>query len=392
MPGKGVDTPTSISIVVEDYTEKSIKGSIEYTLYINGQEYKRLPLDANVREPEPLKSSPYKDMCKTLREEPEKFFENNLGISVIAPKVEKISKNKLRLVFPSGTGILNGGHTQQAILDIQKEKDISKALVRVRVTEKSYTLKRIAEIAATQNSSSGVKKYSLAEKRGYFAKLKKYIEDYNEKHIIWYEGRKVVNKGLEASDLIAMINLFNIKAYMSEYSEKNEQPTLSATSKTKAFEKWEDDPYDYECIYPLINDIIDLYEYIILNYANSTGITKLEIIKDKRNKAKKPLIFSGAINDYDMPKQFLLPVLAAFRSNIYYDEYNKKVGWYGDNRILFDKLKKEIARRLMSTYKSTYHNEINRASKDANLWEILYSTVNSQVPRTSGRLWKEYDI
>lgn len=386
------NTPVTVIINVEKYTELAINSNMEYTFYINGMEYKKLPLDANVREPEINKSTPYKDMCNTLKYEPEKFFENNLGISVIAESVKKIGKQKFEIFFPSGTGILNGGHTQQAILDSQDEYDISKAIVKVNIRAKEYSLERVAEIAAAQNSSSPVKEYSLAEKKGYFAKLKRYMTDDNEKHIIWYEGRAVPNnKGLDARDLIALINLFNIKEYMSRYSTSRIQPNKSATGKTALFKQWEKNQSTYECIYPLVNDIIELYEYIIINYSKSTGITKLGIIQDQKNKSKKQLIFSGKINEYNIPKQFLMPMLAAFRANIYYDENKRKVGWYDNNKKLFDNLKKELCKRLMYTYKTTYHNEINRASKDSNLWEILYGVVNDSVSITNG-VYKEYEI
>lgn len=111
---------------------------------------------------------------------------------------------------------------------------------------------------------------------------------------------------------------------MSDYTTLRIQPNISATSKSSVFNRWENDHITYECIYPLVNDIIELYEYIIENYTKDTGMTRLKIIQDKENKKRKPLIFTGNINKYEMPKQFLMTILASFRANIYYDEKNKK--------------------------------------------------------------------
>ena len=83
----GQGTPTTVEVKIEKKTEIAVNDCIEYTFYINGQEYRQLPLDANVIEPNTAKSKPYKDMCLTLQNNPEKFFENNLGISVVASKV-----------------------------------------------------------------------------------------------------------------------------------------------------------------------------------------------------------------------------------------------------------------------------------------------------------------
>ena len=59
-------------------------------------------------------------------------------------------------------------------------------------------------------------------------------------------------------------------------------------------------------------------------------------------------------------------------------------------QILFDKSKKDLCKRLSQTYKSTYHSEINRASKDSNLWQILYQQVSMMIDK--GKVHKEYDI
>ena len=185
------NTPTTVVIKIEKHTEVPINGCTEHTFYVNGMEYKELPLDANVREPNVLKSKPYKDMLATLKDKPENFFENNLGISVVASKVNKLSENKYELTFNNGTGILNGGHTQQAILDSHDYPQISKAIIKITVREKQYSLARIAEIAAAQNSSTTVKEYSLAEKKGLFQPIKSELTTIcpeKEKYIIWYEG------------------------------------------------------------------------------------------------------------------------------------------------------------------------------------------------------------
>lgn len=178
MPTPSIDTPTVVSILVEKHTEVVVQDCTEHTFYINGQEYQKLPLDANVREPNTQKSKPYKEMIKTLQESPKDFFENNLGISVIATKIDKKkvinNKEMYEFVFQSGTGILNGGHTQQAIIDSKDNPNISDAIVKVSVRVKNYTLSRIAEIAAAQNSSTAVKEYTLAEKKGLFIPIKKH--------------------------------------------------------------------------------------------------------------------------------------------------------------------------------------------------------------------------
>lgn len=394
MPTPSNDTPTVVTVAVEKHTEVIIQDCKEYTFYINGQEYKKLPLDANVREPNTQKSKPYKAMMETLQSKPNDFFENNLGISVIATDIQKArninNKEQYVLTFQSGTGILNGGHTQQAILDSKDNPNISEAIVRVSVRVKNYSLARIAEIASAQNSSTAVKEYTLAEKKGLFVPIKRALEENNEKHIIWWEGRQIPEgtDGMSPDDLIALINVFNINWYHSDYNQtiKN-QPTNSSSSKANVFRRWENDSTSFEKIYTLVNDIIELSEYIQMNFHEKTGMARLGVIQEGK---PKKLTFSGCMPAYALPKQFLFPLIASFRANIFYDETNRKIGWYTNNKRLFDNAKKSMCEKLMSFYRTSYSNNLNKAGRDPNLFEALYVDLNSKINKSTIEIEYEF--
>ena len=375
-------TPTSVTINVENYSRTVVQGTVEYVFYINGQEYKELPLDANVRLPD-VKAKPYRAMLQTLAETPEDFFENNLGITVIAERVEELTKQRFRLEFPSGTGILNGGHTQKAILDSKGNPNISRAIVKVSVREKKYELKRVAEIAAAQNSSSAVKEYSLAEKLGLYVPIKRVMDEDKQKHIIWYEGCEVPESGgIKPDDLIAMINLFHIDLYASAYSKSTAQPTQSASSKSSVFTRWENqaDKDEYQKIYPLVNDIIDLSELIKMDVTTKTGLSKLQCIQDHKNdKGKVILPFSGKKPAFDIPQAVFMPMLAAFRANVFYDANQREIGWYMDNAELFGIVKKELCKIFSDFYMKTYNRDLTRALKDPNLWDMMYTKIKPSI-------------
>ncbi len=389
MPIPSNETPTSVTVKVEDFREININGCNEYIFYINCVEYKKFPLDANVREPDVNKSKPYKDMIQTLSEKPENFFENNLGISAIASSVVQTTSKKFKITFPSGTGILNGGHTQQAILDSQSNGNISNAIVKVVVRVKDYDPTRIAQIASAQNSSTSVKEYSLAEKKGLFAELKTKLDPNKEKHIIWWENKKVAaDKGMEPTDLLALLNVFNIVLNSSMYSSSKNQPTSSSNAKATVFKKWENDPSSFVSIYPLVNDIIDLYEDLLMSFYDGTGMTRLNIISETKGTAKE-LVFRTETPQYVIPKQMLFPILAAFRTNVYYDVANKKIGWFEDNKVLLKKHIKELCTKLITTFKAN-HNEVNHLTKDPTIWENLFITLGNHIDRK--KVFRKYDI
>lgn len=388
-------TPTTIEITVEEAVRAVVGSLVEHTFYVNGQEYKELPLDANVREPDTSKSKPYKEMIVTLQNEPEKFLENNLGISVIASSVVPTGPKKYKLTFPSGTGILNGGHTQRAILDSQTDPDIHKAVVKISVREKNFSPARIAEMASAQNSSTAVKEYSLAEKKGYYAELKAKMDPNVEKHIRWYEGKTVAaNLGIEPPDLIAILSIFDIINYQSPYNSLNAQPNAAFSSKTKVFDKWVSNPTSLKTLYPLVNDILKLHEHIQMIFTKNTGLKRLGIVAEKKNKRGDVLPFTGQIPEYIIPKAFLFAALSSFRADIYYNATDNKIGWIQDPIILCDNCYVDLFKRISNAYKVSYHNEVKKVGSDPMIWQLLYMAVDNIVQplRTAGVTFKEYDI
>ena len=333
-------------------------------------------------------------MVKTLEKDPSRFFLQNSGISIIASDVKVNRQDKIvKLRFEPNTGIVNGGHTQLAILDVKEKRDVARAKVKLEIIKYNFTAQELAVIAASRNTASNVKPYSTAEKKGLFIKIKTEMLPQFEKHIIWYENRAVPNnRGMLAVDLIAYLNLFDVISNQSDYkSELSKQPNKSATSKSAVFKEWERDPERLRPTYPLVNDIINLLEHIQTTYHRKIprGFTTLGVIKNLQKQDRKSL-FMGKDIEFDLPKQFLLPILASIRANVKYDEVKGKIGWFEKPEDIFDKCKSSVIGALLKTYKSTYHNELNRASKDSNLWQILYLNIDRGIDKK--KEWKMYNV
>jgi hypothetical protein len=144
-------------------------------------------------------------------------------------------------------------------------------------------------------------------------------------------------------------------------------------------------------VYPLVNDIINLMEHIESTFDKNIGrgFTTISVINNVKDRDKTTL-FLGKKMRFELPKQFMYPILAAFRADVRYDEASKKVGWFEKPELVFDRCKTKLFEDLSRTYKSTYHNEINRTSKDSNLWRILYLNVQTCLDKTG--VWKEYGV
>ena len=392
MPEGNRRTPVDVIINFEEFSENIIDGFKIFQFFVKGSEYLELPLDANVRLPSE-KSYPYKKMIDTLETNQGDFLLQNGGIDIIAARVDVNDRQKkVKFNFPPNTGIVNGGHTQLALLNTKRSTDISNAKIKLQVIEHTFTREKLAEIAASKNTASNVQPYSKAEKLGYFGRIKSEMTPDFEKHIIWYENRDVPHGiGLSAVDLISILNVFNVLEHQSRYSAVTDQPNQSATSKASVFRYWESKQHAYLHTYPLTNDILSLMEHIQATFHKGIpkGFTTLTVIGDKNDPPKKT-IFLGKDITWNLPKQFILPLLASFRADVYFDEAAGKIGWFEKPDTLFDKAKNRLFSKLLTTYKSTYHGEINRASKDANLWQILYMDLDPLINKSSK--WKEYAI
>ena len=122
--------------------------------------------------------------------------------------------------------------------------------------------------------------------------------------------------------------------------------------------------------------------------ADGSGMSKLSIIGDTKGHGKE-LIFSTETCPYEIPKQMLFPLLAAYRANVLYDPANHKIGWFHNNEDLFNKYNKELCTKMKTAF-SAAKNDPNRIGKDPTIWENLYLTLSGHIDKSSA--YKKYDI
>lgn len=368
-------TPKACMFEYVDFFTTAINGRDVYTFFVKCSEYEVMPLEANVRLPN-RNAKPYKEMQETLKLEPDVFFYKNTGINVIASDLS-INKNKktVTLTIPPGYGILNGGHTQQAIIDYKHMDTINpKAIVRVEVIVWSNISKtEIASLAKAKNSSTNVKGFSLADKSGYFDNIKKYLNQDYEKHIVWKENESVEGDQFSAVDLIAFLSLFDLESYPDEDSV----PNSVATSTGATFSKWvsscQDGKDKLQKVEPLVNDILDLYEYIISTFNKDIdkGFTNMKVVKKAKN---KKTVFNGLPMEWILPKQIVYPLLGAFRADLV--EEDGEYRWIIEPKALFDQSKKQLMKQIQTFLNQ---NDINRMSKDTTIWVNLFQRLKLMV-------------
>jgi hypothetical protein len=177
------------------------------------------------------KSQYNKNIEKSLKEEPSKFFMYNNGLTIIAKsiKAEPINADKRFKLIIKDLQILNGGQTLRTIHNFNKlDKDnitnfLSKSeiLVRILTTGDEYTNK-IAEYTNSQNSISSVDLKSLSNEQ---IELEQYLDEHN---IIY--ARKSGDTGLSDKDYEYKISiekfgqiLYSIKGFPEKATNQKKQ-------------------------------------------------------------------------------------------------------------------------------------------------------------------------
>ena len=102
------------------------------------------------------------------------------------------------------------------------------------------------------------------------------------------------------------------------------------------------------------------------------------------------LPFSGKKPPFDIPQAVFMPMMAAFRANVFYDANTNEIGWYMDNGELFKKAKKELCKIFSDFYMKTYNRDVTRALKDPNLWDMMYTKIKPYIDYN--KVTKKYGI
>ena len=376
MPTEIPTSSSTVKMFYYEYNSNTIDGISVYTFFVKCRDLFPMPLEANVRLPSD-NATAYVNMRETLVSEPRMFFFKNGGINVIASKVVVKKDSKMfELTFEHNYGVLNGGHTQQAIVDQNDEYPIDEsAFVRIEVLEwKGQNNQQLASLASAKNLSTNVKITSTANKKGYFDPLKKAMDSKYEKNIQWFENEETEGDKFSATDLIAILNLFDADSYSI-----SNHPIISSNSPGNVMKSWvkscDDEEPKLVKVFPMVNDILDLYEYILstFNTGIPRGFTGRKQIKNVQRK-NKTTPFTQQPLEFVLPKQVLMPILAAFRADI--EIIDEKYRWIVDPKSLFDDVKFDLFKNVGDFLD---RNDINRLSKDVTIWTNLFMRVQIAI-------------
>jgi AIPR protein len=332
-----------------------------------------LPTGANARDPVGMNRRVYADVKASLKGEqawPGSFDLMNLGITIIAKRVEMIEKGKFKVSIEDEEGIVNGAHTCRIIESCQGEGSIPEEQhIEVRVitgidsADIAEDLK--VDIAKGQNTGITVKAQSIYEISGVFDGIKDQIAEAGWfSKVAWKES----DMGeVDVRDLIAALEVINVKDYPND---GDAHPIHAYEKWSKALEKYADDfkanpnrrdERLYAAFEPLLLEALELYDRIrhdfrdLFNENVSPAAGRMRIVEEappSRGNYEFPFSRQAPAR-YRLTKGATYPIFAAFRNCVAYETKTKKAYWIGGFKSVLQLWKEAGPELVKETYNAT---------------------------------------
>lgn len=280
----------------------------------------------NVRDPKLTGAVP-NAIREGVKEQPEMFLFMNRGIVLAVDSVSFDSTTSILTITmrdPDLHGLLDGGHTYNILLE-ERESLEEPQYVKLEILE-GFNPDEIANLVDARNTSNQVRDQSLMNLREEFEKLKKAISGRPYENLIAFKEHEVDKDGnakpIDVREVIAILTAFD-----KDHFDDKVHPINAYRSKAACLQHFQANKKSYEKIYPLANDILELYDHIQLNlpdlYNKVRGehgdvvggkFGKLTGVTTYKGKRKAQLLFIGKESNYGVPAGFVYPMLGAFRA------------------------------------------------------------------------------
>lgn len=338
------------------------------------------------------------------------FLNRGVVLAVEAVRFEKSAKSKLddddsgilelTLTDPDCHGLLDGGHTYEIIRqnrDTLKD-DGTKQYVKIEVIE-GFDSQDLVKLVDARNSSNQVKDESLMNLAKDFEKIKKALAKESYASDIAYKEYETYPDGTPKPIEIREIVSFLMAMDRENFSGSN-HPINSYRSKAACLKHFEANPQSFVKLYPLITDILRLWDTIHLRlpefYNSSRGekgdvtggrfgrLTGVVWLNPAKTKKTQPLFFLGADSQYIIPTGLKYPILAAMRAIL--EDNGKRYRWgNGIDPVEFfeDSLGKRLA-SIMGDFALEAQNP-SKTGKSLPVWNSCYQAAEIEYLRSTRR-------
>lgn len=389
------------AVEARSYNHPVFEGVTKHTFLIQASKLPtNIPTGANARDPVGMNRRVYREVKESLKGMaawPGSFDLMNLGITILADKVEMPEKGKFKIFIRDEDGIVNGAHTSRIIQTCIEEGTIpSEQHVEVRVitgiNKMPFEDLKI-DIARGQNTGITVKDQSIYEIQGVFEGIKSQIKSeawFGD--VAWKESD---TGSIDVRDLISIMESLNVKDFPNDSSN---HPIHAYEKSSKALERYADDfranPNSpglrtFAAFEPLLLDALKLYDCIrrdfrdVFNTHVNPSAGRLRIVEEA-TRGSYDFPFSGASPaQYRLTKGASFPMFAAFRNCVQYDSKTNKASWIGGFPAvlkLWNTLAPELVKETYEARKDVGYLP-DQLGKSRSHWSSLHRAVEVHMLR-----------
>ena len=335
-------------------------------------------LEVNAREASDKGKVP-RAIRSTLTEKPEWFVAYNRGLTVVASHVHwdnKTSRLTLRFADPNYHGVLDGGHTLQAILGERERlgtEEKQEGFCNIEIFT-GLEESEIPDVVDARNTSKQVESKSLLNLRDRFEGLKAAIGQ-KQDLIAWMEN---ADKDFDVREVIGILTALDPSTVT-----ENVQPVKAYSGKEACLKRFEQNPETYSKLYGIASDALELWDaihyYLPDQYnkkgpePNTTGKGgKFGKFKGVKSDAARELPFIGKKTRFSIPSGYIYPVLSAFRAMLVEKDGQWTWGKGIDPvKLVQQGVAADIFIKSVRESHNNYHNP-NRTGKDTQAWSMAY--------------------
>ena len=348
-----------------------------------------IPMDTNPRT-QTLKTDVAKEVIRSFKDEPDNrnFYLLNRGLLLSAKSVSYNNETReVAVTFEDLAvhGDVDGGHTYEIIKKYRKSLNRGDQYIKIEVL--TGVEEFFDSLAKARNYSVKVQDKSMDELSGKFDLIKEALKNESYFNDIAYVENEAT-KRIDITDIIAILNMFNIDKYPKGF--ETNFPVCSYSSKSsclKSYREYFDSNKDtpknnpYWKMQKIMPDIINLYDYLEKTIhkfykGDATGIKqygKITGVYLSKKDAKFRTRFSDEEIDYFSPNGFLYPIIGSFRALVV-ENNNGVYEWKKNPREVLDKIGNNLVQNTIQMSRDLGNNP-NATGKKSSLWQTLYMTV-----------------
>lgn len=354
----------------------------DVTTYYAWTEFQDLPsgisLEVNPRKPK-MNTSVAKQLIAAVKSLDNGFDLNNRGIVITANNFKFHTNDSMAELDlgdePKKFGILDGGHTYQAIIDNRNYlPETTKKYVKLEILVGKDL--DVAALADARNTSAQVSDLALFELDDKFDFVKEAIKNEVYANDIAFKDND--NKRIPIIELLKLMFAFNIKRFPDDSSA----PVSAYSAKHSVFKdykkEFDSNPNIYEQLALQLPKFVELYEKIqselpgkYQEFKSEEGKTgRFGSVRGVESNGNFSTLFTQKTLTHEISIGFILPIFGAFRALL--KEKNGVLDWSFDPIEIWEK----AGLRLVQ---NTFDTDTNpqQVGKSKTLWQSNYRIVDS---------------